>query len=43
MLGLASAATIPAYGQCGGDGFTATGDCASGSYCQSENPYYCTS
>lgn len=38
-----SAATIPTYGQCGGSGFTATGDCTSGSYCQSQNAFYCAS
>lgn len=38
----ATAQTFPVYGQCGGSGFTSTGTCASGAYCQSENPYYCT-
>lgn len=35
------ATTIPSYGQCGGSGFTATGDCASGFNCQSQNTFYC--
>lgn len=43
FLGLTLATTFPTYGQCGGDGFTSTGSCASGSYCQSENAYYCPS
>lgn len=36
------AQTFPLYGQCGGSGFTSMGTCASGSSCQSQNPYYCT-
>lgn len=39
---LVVADTVPAYGQCGGSGFASTSACASGSYCQSENAYYCT-
>lgn len=42
LVHLATAQTFPIYGQCGGSGFTSAGACASGSYCQSENPYYCT-
>ncbi|PSR82788.1 hypothetical protein BD289DRAFT_483651 [Coniella lustricola] len=40
LSGSAVTQTFPVYGQCGGDGFTSAGSCASGSYCQSENAFY---
>nr|GAT58927.1 glycoside hydrolase family 12 protein [Mycena chlorophos] len=35
-----SSSTVPVYGQCGGQGYSGSTTCASGSTCVSQNPYY---
>lgn len=35
-----SIAQSPAWGQCGGDGYTGPTSCVSGSFCEMVNPYY---
>ncbi|KDN66473.1 putative fungal cellulose binding domain-containing protein [Colletotrichum sublineola] len=39
-LALTANAQVPVWGQCGGNGWTGSTDCAGGSYCSPQNPWY---
>ncbi|KAK2054968.1 hypothetical protein LY76DRAFT_521423 [Colletotrichum caudatum] len=42
-LALTANAQVPVWGQCGGNGWSGSTECAAGSYCSPQNSWYCES